>query len=342
MGPFGGWEMPICYKGILAEHRHTRSMASVFDTTHMGEIALSGTSAARDVNRLLTRRVDALSLGSCRYGFLLNDDGGILDDLTCYRLEEDMFFLVINAGNMERNAAWIRSHASNGTIFEDRSPAMGKLDVQGPASRRLLEEALEIEIPEMKFFHCRFVRWQDTSIIVSRSGYTGEPGYELYLPAEHTPACWEALLLPGHILPAGLGARDTLRLEMAYPLYGHELSENHTPVAAARGKFIDLDPQHDFIGRAAVEKDLASGCERYLCGLLLSGRRAARAGDAIINAGGRVIGEITSGSLSPTLGKAIALAYVDAELTACETELTIAGRNGNLEAVVVKTPFLQK
>jgi len=336
--PFGGWEMPIRYTGILAEHAHTRRLASVFDTSHMGEIALRGPGAAADLNHLLTRTVDGQPVGSCRYGYLLNDSGGVLDDLTCYRLGGDHFLLVINAGHAERNTAWIRAHAGAATEVEDRSAGTGKLDVQGPAARRLLEEALGIAVPDLKFFRCAQVPWGDTTLLVSRSGYTGEHGYELYLPAERTADCWDALLGPGQIRPAGLGARDTLRLEMGYPLYGHELTEDRTPVAAARGRFIDLQPEHAFIGRDAVDRDLAEGCPRYLCGLRLAGRRAARAGDAVM-AGDAVVGKVTSGSMAPSLGVAVAMAYVDTALAEPGTPLAVAVRGGVLEAVTVTPPF---
>ncbi len=330
--------MPIRYAGILAEHTHTRHRASVFDTSHMGEVELRGPGAAADLDRLLTRTVAGQPLGTCRYGYMLDDAGGVLDDLTCYRLEVDRFLLVINAGCAERNTAWIRARAGAATTVEDRTAATGKLDVQGPESRRLLEEALDIAVPDLKFFRCAPVAWRDTTLLISRSGYTGEHGYELYLPAERAGDCWDALLRPGEIRPAGLGARDTLRLEMGYPLYGHELTLDRTPVAAARGRFIDRQPEHDFIGRAAVERDLAEGCPRTLCGLRLAGRRAARAGDAV-TAGDTVVGEVTSGSMAPSLGVAVAMAYVDDALTAPGTPLSVPVRGNTLEAVVATPPF---
>ncbi len=339
LAPFGGWEMPIQYKGILAEHEQTRNGASIFDISHMGEFELSGPTAATDLERLVTQSIFSLAVGQCRYGFLLNEDGGVLDDLTCYRLGKDRFWLVVNAGPAAADRAWIEEHLSGSTRFEDRSDEIGKIDVQGPASRLLLEQALSRPVPDLKYFRADWISWNERPVLVSRTGYTGEWGYELYLPVELTVQCWRALMaLPG-IEPAGLGARDTLRLEMGYPLYGHELGIHRTPVAASRGLFTDT--QKTFIGREAVMRDLQQGPSQYLCGLLLDSRSAARQHDPVVR-GGDQVGEVTSGSLAPSLGRAVAMAYIDHDCAAPGTELAVMSRCRPLKATVTELPFYKE
>lgn len=335
MAPFGGWEMPIQYDGILAEHLATRTAATMFDTCHMGEFELSGPSAERDLERLLTQNVATIQAGQCRYGYLLRDDGGVVDDLTCYRRGPDHFWLIVNAGTRESDAAWIRDHLSPQTKFTDLTLQTGKLDVQGPSSREAVEKSFGIKLPDLKYFWFADVELGGFPCLISRTGYTGEWGYELYFPRNETVRFWDVLAAKGGVKPAGLGARDTLRLEVGYPLYGHELGPDRTPVAAARGSFIDS--KKDFIGKAAVARDLSDGCPRYLAGLQLESKRAARAGDKVV-ADGKTVGEITSGSLAPSLGVAVAMAYVDAA-QGPGAKLQIDSRGALLNAVVVDMPF---
>jgi aminomethyltransferase len=336
MAPFAGWEMPIEYDGILPEHQHARTAASIFDTCHMGEFAFQGPGAEADLERLVTMRIGTLREGQCRYGYLLGDDGGVLDDVTVSRRAADRFFMVVNAGTLAADAAWIEAHCSAGTRFEDRSPGRAKLDVQGPASRACLEEAVGAPLPELGYFRFTDVTLAGVPCTLSRTGYTGEWGYEIYFPAEETAAMWERLTAPGKIRPAGLGARDTLRLEVGYPLYGHELGPTQTPVPASRGMFVDMDK--DFIGREAVRRDLDGGVPRRLAGLRLASRRAARTGDRVCR-GDREVGVVTSGSLAPSLGVAVALAYVDREHAEPGTALEILVRDKPLAATVVELPF---
>ena len=336
MAPFAGWDMPIQYAGILPEHHHTRTACSVFDICHMGEFELRGPGAAADLERLLTMSVGTLKDGQCRYGYLLREDGGVLDDLTCYRWGEGHYWLVVNAGTLEGDREWVRARLSPDTVFEDLSPATAKLDVQGPASRAAMERAFDAAMPELGYFRFTPLTLSGVPCLVSRTGYTGEWGYEVYLPAAEAPRFWDLLVERGGARPAGLGARDTLRLEVGYPLYGHELSTERTPVAGARGAFVDA--AKEFVGAAAVRRDLAQGCPRYLCGLRLESKRAARTHDRVFVAGD-VVGEITSGSLSPSLGVAVALAYVDAARTAPGTRLEIVVHGSGLPATVVELPF---
>lgn len=336
MGPFGGWDMPIQYEGILAEHEQTRRRASIFDTCHMGEFELKGPTAGADLERLLTQSVAGIRQGQCRYGYLLRDDGGVLDDLTCYRRGEEHFWLVVNAGTLQQDADWIRGRLSAKTVFRDLSDPTAKLDIQGPQSREAMEAVLGVRLPDLKYFCFTDVVLAGTPCTLSRSGYTGEWGYELYLPAAEARRFWQLLLNGGLVKPAGLGARDTLRLEVGYPLYGHELSLDRTPVAASRGQFVDT--KKDFVGKPAVLRDLEQGVPRFLAGLRLDTKRAARAHDQVM-LDGKVVGEVTSGSVAPSLGVAVAMAYVDRELCVPGRRLDIDVHGKLLPGAVAELPF---
>jgi aminomethyltransferase len=336
MGPFGGWDMPIQYAGILSEHEHTRKQASLFDICHMGEFELKGPTAESDLERLLTQNVGTITVGQCRYGYLLREDGGVLDDLTCYRRGPDWFWLVVNAGTCKRDAEWIRNHLSPDTVFTDLSPTIGKLDIQGPAARAEAEKALGQTLPDLKYFRFAESELMGAPCLVSRTGYTGEWGYEIYMPWTETHRFWDAFLANPAIRPAGLGARDTLRLEMGYPLYGHELSEDRTPVAAGRGSFIDL--KKDFVGKPAVERDIKQGAGKMVIGLQLQTRQAARTHDPVYY-GDRVVGEVTSGSLAPSLDTAVAMALVDEACSRPGSTLEVSVRGKHLPAFVVELPF---
>jgi aminomethyltransferase len=339
MAPFAGWDMPIQYAGILAEHEHTRKHASIFDVCHMGEFDIRGPRAEADLERLVTCRISTIKDGQCRYGFLLQEDGGVLDDLTVYRRDAEHFFLVVNAGTREGDAEWIRAHLSDGTTFTDLSTATAKLDVQGPHARDELEQALCTRLPDLGYFRFADGDLAGTPCTISRTGYTGEWGYEFYFPATEARRTWDFLLENSGIKPAGLGARDTLRLEVGYALYGHELSAQHSPVACTRGMFIDRSK--DFIGKEAVVRDLDEGVPRYLVGLQLETRRAARAHDKVLSAG-KVVGEVTSGAPAPSLGVAVALAYVDRDLCEPGQALELDVRGTPLKAQVVELPFYKE
>ncbi|MFC1467879.1 glycine cleavage system aminomethyltransferase GcvT [Verrucomicrobiota bacterium] len=334
MVPFGGWDMPVQYAGILKEHEHTRTKASVFDICHMGEFELSGPTAAADLEKLLTQSVASLAIGQCRYGFMLNEEGGVIDDLTCYRLAEDRFYLVVNAATAENDAAWIRDRISATTDFADVSEETAKLDVQGPGARQALEEVFG-PLPELKYFRIEEVELLGVKCLLSRTGYTGELGYEIYFPATEAARFWNALLENPGIEPGGLGARDTLRLEMGYSLYGHELSAEHSPVATGGGMFIKKDLP--FIGCETVQRELADGPARRLVALQLETKRAAREEDAVY-CDGELVGEVSSGSVSPSLGVAVALAFVRADVAGNENfELEVRGKK--LSAKRVTLPF---
>jgi aminomethyltransferase len=335
MGEFGGWDMPIQYAGILSEHEQTRTKASVFDICHMGEFELSGKTAHHDLEKLLTCKVQTLEIGQVRYGFLLDDDGGTIDDLTCYRLETERFMLVVNAGTTEKDAEWINSRISAETTFADLSPDMAKLDVQGPKSREVLEDVFGCLLPELGYFRFKEFQALEDSCILSRTGYTGEWGYEIYLPNTAATGLWDRIVAHPLCEPGGLGARDTLRLEMGYPLYGHELSAARTPVATCRGLFINMDKE--FIGKENVAADLDDP-DVLLVGLKFSSKRAAREHDKLYYQDIE-IGEVTSGSLAPSLDVAVAMAFVEPEFAGFGRTLDVEIRGKRFPAEVVDLPF---
>lgn len=338
MGGFGGWDMPIQYAGILQEHAHTRSQVSVFDICHMGEFELSGASAIDDLEMLLSCNVGSMDVGQIRYGFMLNELGCTLDDLTCYRLDEDRFMLVVNAGTTEKDARWIRNHVSPDTTFVDLSGGMAKLDVQGPESRNVLEDVFGCPLPTLGYFRFKEFEAPETPCILSRTGYTGELGYEIYLPNAAVEGLWGRLLAHPLVAPGGLGARDTLRLEMGYPLYGHELSEERSPVATSRGAFICMDKE--FIGRDQVAEALGNPTS-LLVGLAFDSKRAAREHDKLYS-DGREVGEVSSGSLAPSLGVAVAMAFVEPEFTNRGRVLEVEIRGKRFPAQVVDLPFYKQ
>jgi aminomethyltransferase len=335
MAEFGGWDMPIQYEGILAEHEHTRTKTGLFDICHMGEFELTGPTAVADIERLLTMKASTLAIGQCRYGFLLNEQGGVIDDLTCYRLGEECYMLVVNAATLDGDSAWIQKHLSSDTRFVDLSDGIAKLDVQGPTSRTELEKVFGKKLPDLGYFKAEPFQCLETEMLVSRTGYTGDWGYELYFPAKDAVRIWRALLANENIKPVGLGARDTLRLEMGYSLYGHELSLDRTPAATGRGLFIRKEG--GFIGEAAVQRDLANPQE-FLVALEFDSKRAARSHDKVVFQG-LEIGQVTSGSVSPSLGKAVALAFVKAGHATIGTVLDVEIRGKLFPAKVVELPF---
>jgi aminomethyltransferase len=335
MGEFGGWDMPIQYAGILQEHEHTRTKASIFDICHMGEFELAGPSALADLDRLLTCNIETLAVGQVRYGFMLNDEGGVIDDLTCYRLDSERYMLVVNAGTAPVDAEWIKDRISQETRFTDLSPDIAKLDVQGPRSRDVLEDVFGCTLPDLGYFRAKEFEAMGSSCILSRTGYTGEWGYEIYLPNEVAGALWNKILEHELAAPGGLGARDTLRLEMGYPLYGHELSPGRSPVATSRGAFIDM--KKDFIGKACVQADLDNSAFK-LIGLRFDSKRAAREHDKVYHDEVKV-GAVTSGSLAPSLGVAVAMAFVESVYSELGQVLQVDIRGKKFSAEVVELPF---
>jgi len=337
MGPFAGFLMPMQYAGIVAEHEAVRTRAAVFDTCHMGQLLVRGPTALADLEMLVTCDLAALAPGQCRYGLLCNADGGVLDDLVVYRLAAQEFLLVVNAANQAADFAWLRRHIAGSTLVEDRSPTTAKIDLQGPWAPRIARTLVTAALYELRYYHFTETRYGEHAVLLSRTGYTGEIGYEVYGPPAAIRAFWRDCLAAGAV-PAGLGARDTLRLEMGMPLYGHELTADRN--AAEAGPVRALAPHKPFIGAAAV-RDPARIRAR-LTGLVLEDRRAARQGDAVYAAEGRQVGTVTSGSYCPWLEKSLAMGYVPPAWAAIGTRLQLDVRGTALAADVVPLPFYKR
>ncbi len=336
MTEFAGWEMPLSYGGILGEHEQTRQRVSVFDTCHMSEFRVGGPRSEQALRRTLACRIDGLAVGRCRYGFLLNESGGVLDDLICYRVKREEFMIVANAGRREVDAGVLKERIGEEAIFEDVSDETAKIDLQGPDAPRALSQLAGPAVLQLAYYGCDRMGVAGIHTLVSRTGYTGELGYELYLPADRVQELWQGLLDVGGVQPAGLGARDTLRLEMGYPLYGHELDESTTPVEAGYAKML---PAHgEYPGAQAVCARVAQGVSRRLVGVRFDGRRAARPGDAL-TVDGEDAGRVTSGCFGPSVGRAIALGYVSAEMDRPGQEVAATIRDAELPGEIVELPF---
>jgi aminomethyltransferase len=331
MAPFAGYEMPIQYEGILAEHHHTRAQASVFDICHMGEFRLKGAKSREALSGLVTQNLASLGPGRCRYGFLLGEAGGILDDLIVYCLSDEEYMLVVNGSRAAADFAWIKARLPERLFFEDITEFTAKIDLQGPASRVVLEKVFGRDFSFLGYFSFVKAEFEDDPCIVSRTGYTGELGYEFYLREDRAPALWERLLAEAQVKPAGLGARDTLRLELGYPLYGQDLDEKHTPAEAGLDMFVKSPA--DFVGKAG-----AFTVRTRLIPLSVAGRRSARTHDAVCLPSGEQVGEVTSGSFAPSLGHCVALAYVRAD-AAEEKNFVIRAARTELEANRTELPF---
>ena len=341
---FGGWSMPVRYASDLAEHHAVRTHAGLFDISHMAELRVRGTGAAGYLDAALTLDASALREGRARYALLLTPDGGILDDLVVYRIGPEEFLVVANAGNRAVAAAALRERLDgHDARLEDETEATALLAVQGPAAERILAATDGLDVPglaDIAFYACAPGSFRGEHVLVARTGYTGEDGFEIYLPIAAAPELWAALLAADPLLvPCGLAARDTLRLEAGMPLYGHELSAAVQPAQAGLARSLPLATKRaDFVGRAAVETGPPPAARR-LVGLASEGRRAGREGYPVRGADGAEVGFVTSGALSPTLGHPIALAYVDPD---AGTELSIDVRGTLLPARVTPLPFLPR
>lgn len=334
MAPFGGFDMPIQYESIVSEHNATRNGATLFDTCHMGEFSISGEGALETLENLVTCRIAKLPVGACRYGLMCAEDGGAIDDLLIYRQANDRFMMVVNAGTQDSDYEWVCAHAAANTEVENLSDQLAKIDLQGPASPAILAAMIPGAPDELGYFRFRTVQWHGEAVLVSRTGYTGERGYEIYLAPESAETFWREAMSHGAI-PAGLGARDTLRLEAGLPLYGHELCRDRNAAITALSRAIATDKP--FIGAEALRAPQAR--PQTLAGLRLESRQAAREGDLVCNPQGEPVGEVTSGSFTPTVGTAIALAIVDTALAVPGTTLQIQTARKALPCTVVPLPF---
>ncbi|MEJ6490731.1 glycine cleavage system aminomethyltransferase GcvT [Leucobacter sp. USCH14] len=346
---FGGWDMPLKYGSELAEHRAVRGAAGLFDLSHMGEIRVAGSDAAVFLNTALVGNLGAVNVGRAKYSLICDDDGGIIDDLISYRLAEDVYLVVPNAGNAQAVAAAFAQRAAGFDVqIDDQSEELSLIAVQGPNAAAILQGIIAAEQRElvtgMKYYAAEQAVVAGHPVLLARTGYTGEDGFELYLPNVEAADLWNALLAAGEshsLIPAGLAARDSLRLEAGMPLYGNELSRDVTPFEAGLGGVVSFVKTEPFVGRTALEARRDSTPESVLVGLRGDGRRAARAGYTVL-ADGEPVGRVTSGQPSPTLGYPIALAHVSSQHTAPGTRLEVDLR-GRAEAfTVVELPFYRR
>ena len=340
MAPFAGWEMLLQYEGSIAEHNHTREAVSLFDTCHMGEFFVTGDALNSGLEQIVTVPLSRLAVKQCRYGFMLNDNGGIIDDLVVYRLGPEEWMIVVNAGHIEDEAAHFRKHLSDNAVFENMSDNYGKIDMQGPMSGKVLAAFIDdSSILDLPYFGFEYFNLNGSRVLISRTGYTGELGFEIYIPAARVAVPWKKLLDLDCVKPAGLGARDTLRMEMGYPLYGQDLNENTTPLEAGFGRFLDL--KKDFIGKDRLVTQRKEGVESTLAGLLTDSRRSPRPGDKILHSG-KEIGSVTSGGFSPSLGKGIGMGYVASRYIKEKESLVVQGARTQLDIQIARFPFYKE
>lgn len=339
--PFAGFEMPVQYDSIKREHQAVREHAGLFDVSHMGQIQLRGKRALETAEALVTCEVASLAVGRARYGLLLDETGGCIDDVMLSRVAHDTFFFCVNASNVETCYAWIREQAGAGVKIEDRSRATSLLALQGPTARAILEPLTAEDTPLPRRFRVAPCVIAGLRVLASGTGYTGGPGFELYTANQDAVALWEALMAAGEahgLRAAGLGARDTLRLEAALPLYGHELDRETTPFEAGLDRFVK-PLATGFVGAEALAARQAEPDPRRLVGFEMVGRGIARA-DYDLAIDGRVVGRVTSGAPSPTLGKSIGLGYVPRSKSEPGQRLDVVVRGKEVEARIVETPFV--
>ncbi len=340
---FAGWEMPIQYSGVMAEHEAVRTAAGIFDVSHMGEFRVSGPDALSFLQRMTPNDVSKLRPGRAHYSALLTDSGTYIDDILVYRLEEDEFLIVVNAANIAKDFDWLSSHLAEDAKLEDQSDDFALLALQGPRAVEVLSQLTSAELSGIRYYRFTWGEVAGVRALISRTGYTGEDGFELYLPAADAPKVWRSLLEVGGplgLLPAGLGARDTLRLEAAMALYGHEIDDTTSPWEAGLDWTVKL-AKGDFLGREALVEQKEKGIDRRLVGFEVQGRGIAREGHAVMR-GDEQVGRVTSGTYSPTFKKALGMAYVPASLAEPGQPLILDVRGKKLEAAVAKTPFYRR
>ena len=341
MVDFGGWEMPVQYTSILEEHKAVRERAGVFDVSHMGEILVEGKDAISFVDHLIVNSVSKLKNGQICYSPMCYENATIVDDLLAYRFSENKIFLVVNASNTDKDYEWIKKQSKNFDVkVSNLSNDYAQIAFQGPKAEEILSQISGVRLPDIEFYHFTTGRINGIECIISRTGYTGEDGFELYFNPEAAEAMWRKLLeigQPYDVKPCGLGARDTLRFEACYMLYGNDIDDTTTPLEAGLKWTIDFSKE-EFNGKDVLLKQKEEGLKRRLRGLEIS-KGIARHGYKVFSADGKEIGYITSGTKSPTLGKSLALAYLEKGYTKLGTEVFVQIHGKNVSANVIKTPF---
>lgn len=337
ISPFGGFDMPIQYSTIIDEHQAVRNDCGVFDVSHMGEVTVKGKDAERYVQHIFTNDVSKIEPGQILYGMMCYDNGGTVDDLLVYKMAVNDFFLVINAANIDKDWQWMQENAKGFDIeLVNRSEDYGQVAVQGPNAETVVEEVLGLECKDLTFYTVKTIG----DIIISRTGYTGEDGFEIYASHNYVCECWDKLIESGRCKPCGLGCRDTLRFEVGLPLYGDELSADISPVMSGLSMFCKLDKE-EFIGKEALAAQKANGVEKRVIGIELEGKAIPRNGYAVVK-DGETVGEVTTGYHSISTDKSVCMALVKAEFAKLGTPLEVQIRKKTFPGVVVKKRFYDK
>jgi aminomethyltransferase len=342
---FGGWELPVQFTSIKEEHEAVRMRAGLFDVSHMGEFVVKGSGSLAFLQKMMTNDVAKLTDGRAQYTLMCYEDGGTVDDLLIYKKADGEYLLVVNAANIEKDFAWLNQHAFGDVQLENVSAEIAQLALQGPLAEQVLQKLTNIDLSALKFFAFQDnVDLQGVKALVSRTGYTGEDGFEIYCRAEDAIALWEAILEAGKeegVIPCGLGARDTLRFEAALPLYGQELSKDITPIEAGLGFAVKTNKEMDFIGKDVLKQQKEEGTARKLAGIEMMDKGIPRHGYKVF-ANGEEIGFITTGTQSPTLKKNIGLALMKTEFAGLGSEVEVEIRGKRLKAKVIATPFYKR
>ena len=340
ISPFGGFDMPIQYTNIVDEHNAVRQACGIFDVSHMGEVLITGAESEKFVNYIFTNDIAGAPDGKIFYGMMCHPTGGVVDDLLVYKMGAERFFLVINASNIDKDVAWIMEHAKEfDVVVEHQSEKYGEVAVQGPKTEEIVERILGLQCSDLTFYTCKEVEVNGETIIISRTGYTGEDGFEIYASHAFTNEVWDKLVGSGEVKPCGLGCRDTLRFEVGLPLYGDELTDEITPLEAGLGMFAKLDK--DFIGRDALVAQKAEGLKRKIVGIELKDKAIPRHGYPV-EVDGKVIGEVTTGYNSISTGKSVCMAMLDIDYTKLDTEVEVRIRKKVFPGVVTKKRFYDK
>ena len=341
MSPFGGFIMPIQYSSITEEHNAVRQHCGVFDVSHMGEVVVTGPDAEKYVNHIFTTDITNAPQFQVYYGMMLYENGGTVDDMLVYKMGENNFFIVINAANIDKDFAWMTKNAEGFDVnVVNRSEYYGQLAVQGPEAEAVVESVLNLPCKDLVFYTAKVIETNGEEVIVSRTGYTGEDGFEIYASHDFIRNSWDLLIKSGRCLPCGLGCRDTLRFEVGLPLYGDELSPEISPVMAGLSMFCKLDKE-EFIGKEAVAQQKAEGVKQRVIGIELKDRAVPRHGYAVMHNGEKV-GEVTTGYQSISTSKSVCMALVDTPHAKLGTELEVQIRKKTFPGVVVKKQFYQK
>lgn len=344
MVPFAGWEMPVQYVGLKEEHQNVRTNVGLFDVSHMGEIFFRGPNAVESLDFMTTNAVSKLEEGKAHYSLIPNEHGGIVDDIIVYCLKKNEEYLVcVNAANVEKDYSHFLKYNRDAQI-ENESDQWSQIAIQGPKAFNLMERVLGISSSQIGSFEIKSLKYKNQNVLIARTGYTGEDGAEVFVPNAVAGALWDELMQKGEdlgVMPIGLGARDTLRTEMKFPLYGHEITDETSPFEALLGWVVKLDKE-EFLGKGHMERVKEAGIQQKLIGLVLEDKGIARDGYEIYLENGEKVGKVTSGTLSPTTGQAIAVAYVSTKYAEIGTPLWIDIRGRKAKAKVVKTPFIKR